>query len=50
MQYTLWYYKLNNDGEFYQAYDIMTGSRYECYKERNRRDFRHQYKVLICTW
>ena len=50
MEYTLWFYKLNKDGEWYKAYDIFTGSRYQCYKRRAALSFRHQYKVLIANW
>jgi hypothetical protein len=50
MKYTLWFYQLNSDSEYYKAYDVFTGTRYECYKLRATKSFRHQYKVLKATW
>ena len=44
--YTLWYYTLSRDGRLTKAYDIMSGSRYACYKRRRQIGaFSWQYKV-----
>lgn len=50
MKYTVWYYKLNKDSEFYKAYDCFTGSLYACRKFRKLQSFRHQYKIHFCIW
>ena len=50
MQYTLWFYNLDKNSEYKKAYDVFTGTRYECYKLRSRKGFQHQYKVLKSIW
>jgi hypothetical protein len=50
MEYTLWFYNVNSNGEFYKAYDVFTGTRSECYKLRSNKSFQWQYKVLISVW
>ena len=50
MKYTLWFYDCDKNGEFYKAYDIFTGTRYQCYKKRKYKNFYWQYKVERCSW
>ena len=50
MLYTLWFYDISKNDEFYRAYDIFTGTRNQCYKIRNSKDFRFQYKVFRSIW
>lgn len=51
MKYTLWFYdNFHEKNGRIPFYDIFTGTRYECYKLRNSKSFREQYKVKICTW
>jgi hypothetical protein len=47
--YILWFLKYSEDGKLHKAYDIFTGTKYLCYKLRNVKDFRHQYRVCKAT-
>lgn len=48
--HTLYYYGVNKEGQLVLQYDIFTGTRYECYKIRNTKSFKWQYKVQKCKW
>jgi hypothetical protein len=49
-RYTVWFYNVNRNGELERAYDVFTGTRYQCYKYRNSRPFAWQYRVFKCKW
>lgn len=54
MVYQLWFYDLHrrgpNEGEFYRAYCVFEGNRYQCYKKRSQHAFQDQYKVERKHW
>lgn len=50
MNYTLWFYAPDTNGEMKKRYDVFTGTRYQCYKVRKSKNFSWQYKVLRATW
>jgi len=50
MEYTLWFYDIDKNGEFYRAHDIFTGTRNKCYRIRKGKNFGHQYRVFRAIW
>jgi hypothetical protein len=46
MKYSLWFYKMDSNGECHKTYEVFAGTRYQCYKIKKNKAFGWQFKVL----